>query len=179
MGKFATWIDKETLQDLYKKHTCEEIGAKHNKSYYAVLRQLKRWDIPRRRGMRKGFCAGAADPNWKGGKKKQDGYILILKPDHRLANCSGYVLEHQLVYEEYHKCCLLPGIVIHHINGVRDDNRPKNLQAVTRSQHISLHQKDGTIPNPYDVACKKVMQILEKFDLPHSLMKEILKELRK
>ena len=33
--------------------------------------------------------------------------------------------------------------VVHHINGNKLDNRPDNLKVMTRSEHVSFHQKDG------------------------------------
>lgn len=78
---------------------------------------------------------------WNGGKKKQsDGYIYMLKPEHRKAkNQMGYVLEHILVYEECYKCCILSWCVVHHINEIRTDNRLENLQVMSRRQHQILH----------------------------------------
>jgi HNH endonuclease len=38
------------------------------------------------------------------------------------------IREHPLVFQQYHKCCLLPGKAIRHINGINWDNRPENLE---------------------------------------------------
>ena len=68
------------------------------------------------------------NPSWKGGKfLDKDGYVLMRNPKHHFANAFGYVREHRLVYEQYYNCCLLPWTVIHHINGIKCDNRIENL----------------------------------------------------
>lgn len=78
--------------------------------------------------------------NWKGGRvKHSDGYIRIFKPDHPYA-CYGYVLEHRLVIEEHLGRCLIPGEIVHHINGIKDDNRIENLELLPdQSSHSRLH----------------------------------------
>ena len=81
--------------------------------------------------------------NWQGGRIKHDGgYWLILRPEHRDADRDGYILEHRFVYEENHKCCLLPWTQIHHKNGKRWDNRPENSQPTTVWEHKTLHRID-------------------------------------
>jgi len=71
--------------------------------------------------------------------KKQENYYVVYKPEHPYANSRGYVYEHRLVYEEYNKCCLLKDVVIHHINGIKDDNRIENLEPKWKGDHIADH----------------------------------------
>lgn len=79
--------------------------------------------------------------NFKGGRIKDDrGYILIFKPDHPFAMNNNYVMEHRLVWEEANNAILLPWSHIHHKNGIRDDNRPENLEAMTKGQHMRLER---------------------------------------
>ena len=78
-------------------------------------------------------------PRWKGGRKREtQGYILILNPQHIFANNCGYVREHRLVMEEHLGRYLLPTEVVHHINGVKDDNRIENLRLMNDSDHKRL-----------------------------------------
>jgi transposase-like protein len=90
----------------------------------------------------KRFVIGHNRKIWKGGRTKENGYWLILKPEHHEADEDGHVRENPTVYEEYHKCCLLSWTHIHHKNGNKLDNRPKNLEPTTVEKHPTLHKKD-------------------------------------
>lgn len=84
--------------------------------------------------------SGSKHWNYKGGKGKHNaGYIRRLSDNGKRDN---RVLEHRLIYEEYYKCCLMPWIHIHHVNGDKQDNRPDNLRPVTKAHHRTLHKKD-------------------------------------
>ena len=74
-----------------------------------------------------------------GRKRTNAGYIAIYKPDHPNANVTGYVLEHRLVMENTLGRYLQKNEIVHHINGNKKDNRPENLQLMTRSTHQSYH----------------------------------------
>ncbi len=58
----------------------------------------------------------------------KDGYVLIRVHGHPYANSTGYIREHRLVMEEQIGRYLSPDEVVHHLNEVKDDNRPENLQ---------------------------------------------------
>lgn len=85
---------------------------------------------------------GEHSPAWKGGRfTDRKGYIYVRAPDHPNANAVGYVFEHRLVMERVLGRLLAPDEVVHHINGIRDDNRPENLQVMTHVEHMRLHAK--------------------------------------
>lgn len=73
------------------------------------------------------------------------GYVLVYndKHPHRRKDCN-YVLEHRLVMENFLGRYLEPEEVVHHINGVRDDNRIENLELLTgKSEHMKIHNNLG------------------------------------
>lgn len=73
---------------------------------------------------------GAQHPKWKGGRYlRRDGYIMVYVGPGR------YEMEHRLVMRD----SLFPGAVVHHKNHDKTDNRPGNLQAMSRSAHAKEH----------------------------------------
>lgn len=72
---------------------------------------------------------GKGHNSWRGGRVLlKDGYVRIYAPDHPRAVNGRYVLEHILVMEQVLGRHLLPDERVHHINKVRSDNRPDNLE---------------------------------------------------
>lgn len=84
--------------------------------------------------------------NWKGGRQQYGrGYIGILMPDHPNANSRGVVAEHRLVMERHLGRYLLPGEVIHHLNGDKKDNRIENLKVLDHGVHTSFHNQERAL----------------------------------
>lgn len=71
--------------------------------------------------------------DWTGRKTTPNGYVLIYCPHHPVALNGGYVYEHRLVMEKKLGRYLTSGEAVHHRNGVKDDNRPENLELVARN----------------------------------------------
>ena len=80
---------------------------------------------------------------WKGGRRIDPaGYVLIYAPDHPRAN-KGSMLEHRLVMEAHVGRYLVRSESVHHLNGIKTDNRIENLVLITNSQHRQLHGVAG------------------------------------
>jgi hypothetical protein len=63
------------------------------------------------------------------------GYVLVyVGHDYPGATKTGHIFEHRKVMQDLLGRALLPAENVHHKNGIKDDNRPENLELWTRSQ---------------------------------------------
>jgi hypothetical protein len=72
---------------------------------------------------------------------KNIGYVRIYVPMHPKANTWGYVYEHVVIMEKELNRFLLEDEVVHHINGVRWDNRIENLKVMNKIEHSKIKPK--------------------------------------
>lgn len=146
-------IDVEEFERLYVE---EKWSLKELAKHYQVTRSGLSV-LAKRLGIRRTLAethklqgrtqVGAGNPAWRGGRKKKqrDGYIFVYAPDHprvlaRVSKHPGkriskYIAEHILIWEAAHGRLLPLDWIIHHINGVTDDNKACNFLAMPKKNH--------------------------------------------
>lgn len=120
--------------------------VKNFEKYYEVSNQQK---VKR---LERAVCNGRGIKKLKStiieGRIRNDGYkaVHILNKDKLL---------HIIVAEAFPEICgeWFEGAVVHHINGIKTDNRPENLIVLTNSDHIKLHYK--TAPDSFKKPSEK------------------------
>lgn len=89
---------------------------------------------------KKGKYDGNRNPRWKEGKRLAQGYIYLYKSTHPFST-KNYIAEHRLVMENHIGRYLKSEEEVHHINGIKTDNRIENLLLLkNKSEHRKLHR---------------------------------------
>jgi len=128
MSKWSDWNEQKKIEANNRCSTC------------GILINWRRIPTGMCRKCSQKHAKGELASNWKGGRKiNTGGYVEIYcpEPHHRRKKVghSYYVLEHILIWEQTHGKPLPKGYVIHHMNGIKTDNRPENLVAVRVKNH--------------------------------------------
>ena len=88
----------------------------------------------------KGIYKGFKHPLWKGGIIYVRDYVYVHSPEHPFCECKGYVKRSRLVMEKILGRYLSPEEIVHHKNGIKDDDRIENLRLfLNNSEHIKFH----------------------------------------
>lgn len=118
------------------------LGALFGCSYGTIRNVLVRRGVPRNPNRGRGSRPGRQSWRWAGGRSvSKEGYVRLRVSGLEdrplaavLATHHGVVLEHRLVMAEHLGRPLRPNESVHHINGVRDDNRIENLELWVSTQ---------------------------------------------
>ena len=80
---------------------------------------------------------GINSPHFKTGKSKDaNGYVTLTS---KMWGANAGRREHQVVAESMIGRALRSDEIVHHKNGVKDDNRPENLEVMLRKDHPRHH----------------------------------------
>jgi len=132
-GKKRPPFSKEWRENIGKGHKGQTPWNKGKKCPEISKRMKKllkvRKDIAFQKGNKFGTLnKGSKNPRWKGGRRNHtEGYIQILMPQHPFCDSNGYVFEHRLVMEKHLKRYLKKVERVHHLNGIKSDNKIENL----------------------------------------------------
>lgn len=132
---------KELLNELYweREMSCLAIAKIFNAPRQTLESAMDAFQIPRRTYKK---AQAIRFRNKKGKYLDINGYVLISLPNHHFADCRGYVLEHRFVAEQKLGRWLRPDEICHHINNVKSDNRPENIEVLTNlSAHARNHSE--------------------------------------
>ena len=91
----------------------------------------------------RGMCGSCAQFHPNGGKSQgwlnKRGYRIVIlgKGDffYSMTGDRGRIFQHRLVMAKHLKRCLLLWELVHHLNGIKDDNRLENLALTTNRKH--------------------------------------------
>ena len=128
---------------------------------------------------RKRTYIGELSSNWKGGRITQrKGYVEVMvrkdSPYYPMVNHIGYVPEHRLVMAQHLGRCVERWEVVHHKNGVKDDNRIENLELIeSKNAHNTITGMQSEIERLH----KLIGQLEKKVKLNEWRIKELESDL--
>lgn len=133
-GCYATWLSQHQRGAAHPM-----AGRKHSEESLARMRRIKKAQS----------LKGPASPSWSGGRFFMRGYVMISisglsESDAKLARAMtsrgrDYVPEHRLVMARKLKRPLKASETVHHVNGVKNDNRLRNLDLHGSRTHKMKH----------------------------------------
>lgn len=134
--KGRPWHSKERLKNLYheQEKSSVEIARKFDCTKACILKWLDIHNIETRK-----------NPNQKMGSYYTDknGYEIF---ETKIGEKNEQVCIHKLVAVAEHGYDAVDKNVVHHKNEVPWDNRPENLEPMSRSYHNSVHSKHDEYP---------------------------------
>jgi len=164
----------------YIYHACIECGKER---WVAFIKGLPYTIRCLQCAMKHHYCSGELNPAWKGGRKTiLGGYIMVwISPTdfyHEMADSRNFVMEHRLVMAKYLGRCLQSWELVHHKNGIKDDNRLENLKLTTKGSHVVEHNKgyrDGYRQGYQDGQSEQIRELRAEIRLLRLQLKEDIK----
>ena len=142
LGKRHSQKTKSKISIANSKPKIKIVCKNCSKDFYVVASKSKRRSCCSkncRNEYQKIIFKGSGNINWKGGKRlRPDGYVeCFVEGNKRL-----YQLEHRLAMEKIVGRKLKRSEDVHHLNGIKNDNRKENLLLILKSEHTKLHNNE-------------------------------------
>jgi HNH endonuclease len=156
------WPVDEMVDWYQAGDTLQQIGDRLGRDFRLVHKVLRKAGVQMRP---RGWCnqKGERNVSWNGGRTTdKEGYILIRRPEHPMADSHGYVREHRLIAEKILGRLLLPSEVVHHKNDDPSDNHPDNLMVYETN---GLHLADtlrGKVPQWTDEGRARILEAVSR-----------------
>lgn len=126
-SKLLKLLPGRDYKGIYKK--AYKLGIRKDKT----IEKLNRIESAKR---------GEKSSSWKGGTRRtKKGYIQIKAPGHPRADFDGYVMEHIAVFENATGIRVTPELVVHHLDGNKENNDISNLCLMTFGGHSAYHNR--------------------------------------
>lgn len=140
---------KKTLinpnDDSFVEKICDNCSVYYWEKKYSAFRYKRSYCSNKCRGEHLRIIKRFENNNfWKGGRIFRHGYIKIkLGHGEPGTDAMGYIPEHHLVMMKKIGRLIKKNECVHHINGIKTDNRIENLQLMTKVEHSRLHNPTG------------------------------------
>jgi hypothetical protein len=167
-GSIIHWSERDPEKPKQAMVTC---GICKEKRLTTIPGDWRTWS---------GYCLpcatgeGQDHGHWKGGRcVDNDGYILVhismLSEEEReltksMITQKTYVREHRLVMAVKLGRPLKRGEVVHHLNGLKQDNRPENLKLTNAKEHP---RENATVFEQFRAEIARLQRILDEHGISY------------